>query len=137
MHLDSVLCNFDFPLQIFKGYLFSLFRYLCINVHGGADVAMPHDFLNNLQVRFIFAKTSAKGMPQIMCRKMSDIPWHSIFPSGVLLLLQIIGGINVLDGLVDGDRIMHIPVAVGKHKSRIAVNLHRCLAFSALLALFF
>ena len=42
------------------------FRCFRVDVHGCLNVAVPHDGLNDLQIRFVFTKTGAESMPQIM-----------------------------------------------------------------------
>lgn len=53
----------DLPLKINKAGHFSFLRSFIVNIHCCRDIRMPHDFLNNLEIVLVLAKTSAKCMP--------------------------------------------------------------------------
>ena len=53
----------DLPLKINKAGHFSFLRSFIVNIHCCRDIRMPHDFLNNLEIFLVLAKTSAKCMP--------------------------------------------------------------------------
>lgn len=53
----------DLPLKINEAGHFSFLRSFIVNIHCCRDIRMPHDFLNNLEIFLVLAKTSAKCMP--------------------------------------------------------------------------
>ena len=50
--------------QMFKCFLFFLLCRLCIDIHSGLDILMPHDRLDNLQVGFSFTKPCTECVSQ-------------------------------------------------------------------------
>ena len=60
------LTDFDFSFQICKTFDLFLFGCFVVNIHGRGNIRMAHDLLNDFQIRFIFAKSGAESMPQIM-----------------------------------------------------------------------
>ena len=73
---------FDFALQIFKGFPFLALGCFCIDVHGGADVGMAHDVLNDLDIGFILTEPGAERVPQIMNREVRDHHRFTMFCRG-------------------------------------------------------
>ena len=58
--------NLNLALKVSHADLLLLLRDLVVHVHRNTDVGVPHDFLDDLQVRFMLTQPSAERMPEIM-----------------------------------------------------------------------
>ena len=55
--------NLNLPLQVPKAGLFLLHRGFIIDIHGGRNIGVSHDLLNDLQIGFVLTETSAERVP--------------------------------------------------------------------------
>lgn len=77
---------------------------------------MPHDFLNDFQVRLILAKPCAECMPQIVDAEMRQQHGLSLFLLRLLCFLKIAVSYDSVDHSVDCMRRQHFSIAVLEHK---------------------
>ena len=64
------LTDLDFALKVCKTRHFSFFGRLIVDVHGGWNIRVSHNLLNDFEIGFIFAETGTESVPEIVNRKV-------------------------------------------------------------------
>lgn len=74
LHHSSIMIfsDDDLSLEIRHDLLLLFLRRFRVDIHRRLDILMTHHALDHLQVRLVFAKPCAKGMPQIVGREVRD-----------------------------------------------------------------
>lgn len=112
---------FDFTFEICKGLFFHFLGSLGVDIHGGFDISVSHDFLDCFDIFLDFAIPGAECVTEIMGREVADqngIAAISICLNGFVF---DIGSTNAVNGAVDTVRGERIAIPILKDKSRIAV----------------
>lgn len=100
-------------------FLLGSFR---VNIHRSFNVSMTHNFLDDLDVLFVFAKASTEGMAQVVCGKMPDQYGVAPFLIGPYRFVFDIGSTDTIYGSVDTVRRERITVSVLEDESGISIN---------------
>ena len=96
-----MLTNLDFSLKAGETRYFSFFGRFVVNVHCSLNVSMPHNLLNDFQVRLILAKPCAECMSKIVDAEMRQHNGFSALLLCPLCFVQIAVSDNSLDCPVD------------------------------------
>lgn len=63
----------DLAFEPGKGFQLLFFCRLIVDIHCCLDVAVSHDFLDDLDVRLVLTEARTKGMPQVMDGKVRQL----------------------------------------------------------------
>ena len=116
--------NLNLPLQVPKAGLFLLHRGFIIDIHGGRNIGVPHDFLDDFQVGFVLTEAGAEGVPQIMdgeVREQDRLP-PLLFSGSSFLSIAVTD--DVLDDLVDRCTRVEITFLRLEDKAKCSRLLH-------------
>ena len=80
---------------------------------------MTHDFLNDLQVGFVFAETGAERMPEMVAAKVGQENRVTIFCISLGCFFLIIVCTNRADSAVDGIGEINLSIASAENKAGV------------------
>lgn len=102
---------------IFQSFNCFLFLHICcfrINIHRCFNICMTHNTLNHFQISFIFTKSGAKCVSDMMTRKMRNQYRASALPFCLNNFFGIVGFVNSFDCTVDYAGFMDNSVFIAK-----------------------
>lgn len=94
----------DFTFEIRKGLLLYLLGGLGIDVHGGFNIGVSHNFLNGFDVLLDLAIPGAECVTEIMGGEMADQNRITAISVGLNSFVFDIGSTNAVNGAVDAVR---------------------------------
>ena len=110
---------------IFQSFNCFLFLHICcfrINIHRCFNICMTHNTLNHFQISFIFTKSGAKCVSDMMTRKMRNQYRASALPFCLNNFFGIVGFVNSFDCTVDYAGFMDNSVFIAKDKPTHTIN---------------
>lgn len=111
--------------QICKRIFLFLCRCFRIDIHRGRDIRMPHDFLNDFQIGFIFAAAGTERVPQIVNWKIPNQQWLPFFLFSQFHFIPIVISYNPFHCTIYSHRVMKILLPVQKNKIGISIYRRR------------
>ena len=115
--------NLNLAFKVGHTDLLLLLRDLVVHVHRNTDVSVPHDFLDDLQVRFMLTQPSAERMPEIMDGEVWQQHRLTMLPLSQFSFLLVVVPHDANQSLVDVGGLADIPSCSHEDEAFISVNL--------------
>lgn len=118
--------------KIVKLALFHVLRNVCIDVHGGVEVGMAKDLLDDLDIDAILKQSGCEGVTQGVAGEPRQ--QYRIFGRFQLLIIAVSD--DSPEGLVERPLMLAISIPVDEDEIRIAVHRHAAFDLVELLVCF-
>ena len=119
---DFFLKNITILFQSFDCFHFLRVRCLRIYIHRGFDICVSHDTLEHFEICFIFTKSRAKRVPDVVARKMENQYRASALPFRLNNFFGVVGFVYPFDCMVDYTRLMDNSILIAEDKSTHSIS---------------